>query len=180
MDENDSRPQVGDEKLAGALSRQVWIGQQAPPPPGVTPPVRRLLVCDLPADATAGVPAADGLWTWFGDQITPGGSGLADDKAGVLLVNFMSIAPEYDAEFNDWYNTEHLVRLGTVNGLLAARRFRCRDAGEALNYLALYHLADDNVAGTPDWRNAAATPWTARIQKHRLANQRLMFKQRVS
>jgi hypothetical protein len=57
------------------------------------------------------------------DQILPGDQ-LPSGDAGGLLVNAMSIAPELKAEFNEWYDTEHLPALSAVPGVLCVRRFR--------------------------------------------------------
>ena len=36
----------------------------------------------------------------------------------------MNIAPEHEAEFNEWYDKEHIPALAAVPGVLCARRFR--------------------------------------------------------
>src|ERR1700758_3571031 len=48
-----------------------------------------------------------------GDQILPG-DGLAPRNAAALLVVSMNPAPEAEAEFNTWYNEEHLPALASV------------------------------------------------------------------
>src|SRR5262249_21040775 len=49
---------------------------------------------------------------------------LPPDKAEGLLLNAMNIAPEFEAEFNEWYDKEHIPALAAVPGVLCARRFR--------------------------------------------------------
>ena len=53
----------------------------------------------------------------------------APPGAGALLVASMNIDPAAEAEFNEWYNTEHLPQLGAVPGVLAARRYRATRYG---------------------------------------------------
>lgn len=97
------------------------------------------------------------------EQILPGD---ADSPAGAggLLVNAMNIAPEHEAEFNEWYDHEHVPALTAVPGTLSARRFR--DSTGKHRHLALYHLKTPDVAMSPEWKAAAASPWTDRLRPH--------------
>lgn len=97
----------------------------------------------------------DGEQTWPGGADSPGG-------AGGLLVNAMNIAAEHDAEFNEWYDHEHIPALAAVPGVLSARRFR--DPKGAHRYLALYHLESPEVTTGDAWKAAASTPWTERLR----------------
>ena len=47
----------------------------------------------------------------------------APSGAGGLLVASMKIDAAAEAEFNEWYNAEHLPQLGAVPGVLCARRY---------------------------------------------------------
>jgi hypothetical protein len=78
-----------------------------------------------------------------------------------LLVR-IETAPEDDAELNDWYEHEHLAALQGVPGCFRARRFRAT-AG-APRYLAIYELANREVAASDAWRTAGATDWTRRMR----------------
>ena len=85
-------------------------------------------------------------------------------RAGGLLLNAMSVAPEQEAEFNAWYDEEHIPALAAVPGTLCARRFRAPEGTP--RYLALYHLEQPEVQASAIWRQAAGTPWTARMRPH--------------
>ena len=98
------------------------------------------------------------LMRFEGDQILPGDE-LPPDNAGGLLLNAMNVEPEAEAEFNEWYNNEHIPALAAVPGVLCARRFRATSANR--RYVALYHLASPEVQATPAWKNAADSEWTA-------------------
>jgi hypothetical protein len=76
----------------------------------------------------------------------------------------MNVAPEHEAEFNEWYNTEHIPALGGVKGTLSARRYR--GTGATQRYAALYHLASSEVPYSTEWKAAANTPWTERMRPH--------------
>jgi hypothetical protein len=80
----------------------------------------------------------------------------------VLLVR-MGIAAEHEAEFNDWYNTDHVPALTRVPGVYGARRYRATVGSPA--YLALYELADASVRDSDAWRQAADSPWTLRMRR---------------
>ena len=100
-----------------------------------------------------------------GTQITPGDA-APPQGAAALLLNAMNVAPEAEADFNAWYDEEHLIALAAVPGTLAARRYRSTADGGSHRYVAIYHLASPDVARSPAWQAAVATPWTARVAPH--------------
>src|SRR5947199_1069633 len=105
----------------------------------------------------------DRLMRFEGDQILPGDQ-LPPTNAGGLLLNAMNVVPELEAEFNEWYDKEHIPALGAVPGVLAARRFRATSANR--RYVALYHLVSPDVQATAAWKSAADTEWTRRMRPH--------------
>ena len=104
----------------------------------------------------------DRLMRFEGDQILPGDQ-LSPADAGGLLLNAMNIAPELEAEFNEWYDKEHIPALAAVPGVLSARRFR--GTGNR-KYVALYHLATPVVQESAEWKVARQSEWTSRLQPH--------------
>jgi hypothetical protein len=81
----------------------------------------------------------------------------------VLLARLESI-PEREAEFNDWYNTDHLPALTSVPGVYGARRYRATVG--APKYLAVYELANPDVPNSEAWKKAADSPWTMKMRSH--------------
>ena len=65
----------------------------------------------------------DRLLRFEGEQIIPGGRTAPADASALLLVA-MNVAPEHEAEFNEWYDTEHVPALAAVAGTVCARRYR--------------------------------------------------------
>lgn len=70
-----------------------------------------------------------------------------------------------EAEFNEWYNQQHIPDVLNVPGFVCAQRFCLADTqmrGEASNaykYLALYEIETDDLAGVlKDLRSRAGTP----------------------
>lgn len=98
----------------------------------------------------------------------PPGNQVAPEGAGGLLLFAMNAAPEAEAEFNAWYDEEHIPRLAAVPGCLSARRFRITTAASAgkQKYLAVYHLASAQVCSSKAWEDAAVTDWTIRMRPH--------------
>jgi hypothetical protein len=106
------------------------------------------------------------LLRFEGTQLTPG-DGAAVEGSGGLLLNAMNVAPEAEADFNAWYDEEHLPALARVPGTLAARRYRsAQTAGGTHRYVAIYHLKTPAVTESAAWKAAVDTPWTRKVRPH--------------
>ncbi|MGE5269230.1 MAG: hypothetical protein ACM3JG_06100 [Thiohalocapsa sp.] len=99
-----------------------------------------------------------------GEQIRPGDALAPVGQAAALLLIAMNVAAEAEAEFNEWYNSEHIPALGSVAGVLCARRYR--GSGATQRYAAIYHFANPDVPNGAAWKSAAGTPWTERMRPH--------------
>jgi hypothetical protein len=99
-----------------------------------------------------------------GEQLRPGDALAPVGQAAALLLIAMNVAPEAEAEFNEWYNTEHIPALGAVPGVLCARRYR--GAGATQRYAAAYHFANPDVPNGAAWKSAGGTPWTEKMRPH--------------
>lgn len=171
-------------RVPGFLGAQRWVAVAGEP--------RYLAIYDLQSLAVLDSPAYRAIsgenfspWSkriigraltfqrWVMEQILPGDAS-APAGAGGLLAVFLDVAPAAEAEFNDWYNQEHIPRLLQVPGVLAARRFLAR-SGQP-RYLALYHLTDPAVATGAAWQEAVETPWTQRIRPHTHNRLRLLYR----
>ena len=106
-----------------------------------------------------------------GEQISSVGNNVPKD-APALLLNAMSIAPEHEHEFNEWYETEHIPALAAVPGFLSARRYR-GTAPATPRYLALYYVAAPEIPDSTAWKQAANTPWTEKMRQHFRDRQRI-------
>ena len=102
----------------------------------------------------------EGTQTLPGDMVAPAG-------AGGLLLNAMNVAPDGEADFNAWYDQEHIPALAAVPGTLAARRYLAATDGDGSHkYVAIYHLESPDVTKTEAWAKAVDTPWSARARPH--------------
>src|SRR5262249_15192194 len=73
---------------------------------------------------------------------------------------------EHAAEFNDWYDVEHVPERLAVPGFINARRFVCIEGFP--RYLALYDLEAVDVLHSPAYQAIAGTrysAWTPRTQE---------------
>ena len=71
---------------------------------------------------------------------------------------------EYDAEFQAWYDTEHMPQRRAMPGFLSAARWQCVEGRP--QWLALYDLESLSALETPEYLAVAgdrSTPWTRRI-----------------
>jgi hypothetical protein len=88
---------------------------------------------------------------------------MASNSGTGLLVVWTDIAPEFEAEFNQWYDTEHVPQLLGVPGFLSGRRYQAVDGKP--KYLAIYELADERVLKGDAFREVRdnPTPWSKKI-----------------
>ena len=66
-------------------------------------------------------------------------------SAGALLMVFADIEPQYDEEFNEWYNSQHVPELVRCDGFLSGRRGVATDPDQRPRYVAIYELEDESV-----------------------------------
>src|SRR5207253_9248597 len=77
-----------------------------------------------------------------------------------MLLTSMDIDPSDEAEFNRWYDREHLEERVAIEGFLEARRYVAQ-IGKP-KYLSLYSTATFEVLDSPAYRAALAnqTAWS--------------------
>ncbi|MBS0243667.1 MAG: hypothetical protein JSS20_15935 [Proteobacteria bacterium] len=112
-----------------------------------------------------------------GTQTLPGNA-AAPEGAGGFLLNAMNVSPEGEADFNRWYDEEHIPALAGVPGTLSARRYKAT-IGDTQRYVAIYHLASPDVTRGEAWAKAVDTPWSARVRPHFRDRIRILAKRYV-
>ena len=77
-----------------------------------------------------------------------------------MLLTSMNIDPSDEAEFNRWYDHEHLEERVAIPGFLEARRYVAHDGKP--KYLSLYSTETFEVLDSPAYRTALAnqTAWS--------------------
>lgn len=80
-----------------------------------------------------------------------------------LLVIWTGVQADAEADFNDWYDKEHLAERVGVPGFLNGRRYLARTGFP--RYLAWYETETPDVLGSAAYgvRQANPTSWTQRI-----------------
>ncbi len=92
-----------------------------------------------------------------------------------MLLTSMDIDPSDEAEFNRWYDREHLEERVAIDGFLEARRYIAHNAKP--KYLCLYSTATSEVLDSAAYRAKLANPtdWSKKTMarfKNRAAVQR--------
>ncbi|KAL1748238.1 hypothetical protein HDZ31DRAFT_30081 [Schizophyllum fasciatum] len=123
------------------------------------------------------------LYRFLSARTHPGAA--ADALPGrVVLAVWMDVEPGAEAEFNRWYDEEHLVMLEKVPGWLRGRRYTYVDGksrgtlpgGEAqYKYLALHEFSRGGFMETAELKAALSTPWRDEVAKHVTARDLRVF-----
>lgn len=83
-----------------------------------------------------------------------------------LLLTMTETPPGLDAEFNDWYDREHLPERLAIPGFASARRWQADLKPGEGKYIATYELDSAAVLESPAYLakfRDAPTPWTTRM-----------------
>jgi hypothetical protein len=140
-------------------------------------PPQWLVIADHRPEQPPARPERPAQRDWAMQQINPGNLASPENAGGVILVS-MNIEPSYEAEFNDWYNTEHIPHFNRLDGVIAARRFRATEGNP--RYVALYHVVNTGIYATPGWMAANQTPWMLRMRRYQRDRIYFMFRERIA
>ena len=88
---------------------------------------------------------------------------MVKKKGTALLVVFTDIDAEHDADFNAWYNQEHLPERLSAPGFLGAARYEALRGGP--RYLAVYELESVDALQSDEYQRLSQNPteWTKRV-----------------
>jgi hypothetical protein len=175
------------QRVPGFLVCERWIGVDDPTVSVATYDLENARVLQGPAYLAIGgenlspwskrvTARVERLMRFEGTQILPGDQ-LPPANAGGLLLNAMNVVPDFDAEFNEWYDKEHIPALAAVPGVLSARRFRGTSGNR--KYVALYHLDGPEVQESDEWKKARESDWTTRLKPHFRDHLRLVLRRYV-
>jgi hypothetical protein len=73
-----------------------------------------------------------------------------------MLLTSMNVDPMHEAEFNRWYDREHLLERVAIPGFLEARRYVAHSGNP--KYLCLYSTKTFDVLDSPAYRKALNNP----------------------
>ena len=96
-----------------------------------------------------------------------------------VLVVTMDVDPEDEAEFNKWYNEQHLPERMEIPGYVSARRFRLEEGEGALKYLCIWELEDGSPLQSQMYQEQQADPTALyqRVNKTIKARTRGLYRQ---
>ena len=94
---------------------------------------------------------------------------MAKLKGSGLLMVWTDVPADKEAEFNRWYNEEHLAERLAIPGFLNAARYEAVKGGP--KHLAVYELENAAVMESPAYKKvqASPTPWTQKIGPQAIA-----------
>ena len=86
---------------------------------------------------------------------------MADKKGTALMMVWADIPADKEADFNNWYNEEHIAEVLSVPGVLNAARYEAIRSGP--KHLACYELESPAVIQTDAFKNRPRTEWSSRV-----------------
>ena len=98
----------------------------------------------------------------------------AGEAAPFQYVVETDVLAECEADFNAWYDREHMPGLAAVPGTVRAARYR--DVAGHPRYYACYDLTNPGTLGSPEWLAVRATPWSDRVRPTFRNTRRTMFR----
>ena len=75
-----------------------------------------------------------------------------------VLVVTMDVDEANEAEFNEWYNEQHLPERMAIPGYVSARRFKLEDGDNALKYLCIWEMVDGSPLQSEMYKEQNAHP----------------------
>ena len=96
-----------------------------------------------------------------------------------VLVVTMDVDEADEAEFNEWYNEQHLPERMAIPGYVSARRFKLEDGNNALKYLCIWEMVDGSPLQSEMYKdqNAHPTELYLRVNKTIKLRTRGLYKQ---
>ncbi|MFN0071825.1 MAG: DUF4286 family protein [Chloroflexota bacterium] len=86
-------------------------------------------------------------------------------QSRLVYIVTAEVEPDWEADFNRWYDEEHVPNLLTVPGYRSGRRYVAVE-GEP-KYMAFWEIDSMDAYRSHEHDIAVNTPWTARLEPHR-------------
>ena len=85
---------------------------------------------------------------------------MANKKGTALMMVWVDVPEDKEAEFNKWYKDAHIAELMSVPGILNAARYEAVSSGP--KHLACYEIESAAEFETDAFKNRPVTPWAKR------------------
>ena len=89
-----------------------------------------------------------------------------------ILVVMMDVELGHEAEFDRWYNEEHLPERMEIPGYVSARRFKLEEGNGMLKYLCIWELDDSSPLESEEYRAQRLRPSELRDRVNTYITQR--------
>ena len=94
------------------------------------------------------------------------------DSGNTILVVMMDVESGREAEFDRWYNEEHLPERLEIPGYVSARRFKLEEGNGVLKYLCIWELEDESPLESDQYKMQRARPSKIRDEANKYITQR--------
>lgn len=121
------------------------------------------LAASSPAPAAVAAALSTAQENWVYRQIFAMKDGPYEpEEVEIFHGAFFEVPSRDQDEFNDWYNTEHVEFVKTVEGYLNCRRFQAIE--EPTKFCALYDVVELRHSEAKDVHPQNYTPWANRVR----------------
>jgi hypothetical protein len=128
------------------------------------------VIKNQPSEETAWMLAhVTGFTRYLAGETSVKSQGTPDSAldAQVLYAVSFNVPAEAAAEFDSWYETEHIPLLMECPDWLMVRRMRVADGvPETYTHMALHYLADAKALQSPEREKARKTAWRDKLAKN--------------
>src|SRR5262245_53793501 len=91
---------------------------------------------------------------------------------GTILLVMMDVEEGHEAEFDRWYNEEHLPERMEIPGYVSARRFKLEEGNGVLKYLCIWEMEDGSPLQSEMYKSQRARPSWIREEANKYITQR--------
>ena len=97
---------------------------------------------------------------------------ISQHIGNTILVVMMDVELGHEAEFDRWYNEEHLPERLEIPGYVSARRFKLEEGNGVLKYLCIWELEDESPLESDQYKMQRARPSFIRDEANKYITQR--------
>ena len=97
---------------------------------------------------------------------------ISQHIGNTILVVMMDVESGHEAEFDRWYNEEHLPERLEIPGYVSARRFKLEEGNGVLKYLCIWELEDESPLERDQNKMQRARPSKIRDEANKYITER--------
>ncbi|MCH2508069.1 MAG: hypothetical protein MK035_06305 [Dehalococcoidia bacterium] len=97
---------------------------------------------------------------------------ISQHIGNTILVVMMDVESGHEAEFDRWYNEEHLPERLEIPGYVSARRFKLEEGNGVLKYLCIWELEDESPLESDQYKMQRARPSKIRDEANKYITER--------